>query len=399
MGWGLYSSSCVREVLGAARDFGMYSALGAVQASGLGTYASPGLPSEVVVFLSLSSLVSGGCWELPAFLSWHDFPDVLDEVALFGCSLLWDEVAFVQSSNKIWMTKRSDVLYLGLVTKSFPSLGVMTQTFLSRLGVRKTSPYLDMTRGTPPGMIDNRVSSFSGVGVEQLFLFEDEDGELSLGVDDDGDAVRALVCSEERDETFSLSEPADGDLSLLVDGDEDLPLPCDDDAVLVFSDDDVFSDGFPCDDFFFEPLLLFDSLDDESDLSFFGVLSFCPFSDFSAFVVFSCLTSAATGFASLADLRSFFFFFLAVFAILSSPKIFDIILSNPEETETVSFTTITLGDFDWLVLLPGDANFLSDCGDAVDLPGVSFPLVSELLSGVALLLSLGLGACASPESG
>uniref|UniRef100_A0A0N7ZBG3 CCD97-like C-terminal domain-containing protein n=1 Tax=Scylla olivacea TaxID=85551 RepID=A0A0N7ZBG3_SCYOL len=161
-------------------------------------------------------------------------------------------------------------------------------------------------------------------------------------------------------------------------------------------DDEVFSDGFPCDVFFFEPLLLFDGLDDEPDLSFFDVLSSCPFSDFSAFVVFSCLISAAIGFVSLAGLRGFFFFFLAVFAILSSPKIFDIILSNPEET--VSFTTITLGDFDWLVLLP-DVNFFSDCGDAVDLPGVSFPLVSELFSGMLLLLSLELGTCASPESG
>lgn len=116
---------------------------------------------------------------------------------------------------------------------------------------------------------------------------------------------------------------------------------------------------------------------------------------FSVFVALSDLLPSdafTTTFFAFEAWSDFFFFLLTAFAILSSPKTFCIIISKPEES--VSFTTMTLGDLERLLALTGDVNLFSDPEDDDDFPGVelSFLLVSIVFSGVLLSFSLELEA-------
>lgn len=225
------------------------------------------------------------------------------------------------------------------------------------------------------------------------FSFSDiEDGDFSFDMDDDG--VGSLSGGGGRD--LSFSGDVDGELSLLCD-----------EAVVFFSEDipAVLFDEFSWAFFFFDTLLSFDGLDDELDFSFFlDAPSSCPLvltsslPDFSVFTVVSILLlsdALPASFFAFMGLGGFFFFFLAAFAILSSPKIFCIIMSNPDDA--VSFTTMTLGDLERLIAFFGFVDLFSAPGDGVDLPGValSFPLVSALFSGEVLSFSLSLliGVC------
>lgn len=118
------------------------------------------------------------------------------------------------------------------------------------------------------------------------------------------------------------------------------------------------------------------------------------FPGFSVFVALSDLLPSdgfATSFFTFKGWSGFFFFLLTAFAILSSPKTFCIIISKPEES--VSFTTMTLGDLERLLALTGDADLFPDPEDDDDFPGVelSFLMVSKVFSGVLLSFSLVLG--------
>lgn len=250
--------------------------------------------------------------------------------------------------------------------------------------------------------------SFPSRGDDGDFLSDGEYGDFSFSEDEDEgfslsvDEAKDFSFSTDGDRGFSFNREDDGD-NFLSDGkgedfsfsDEDgnLSLLCDEDAVLFFSEDElvVLSEEFSRGIFFFDTLLSFNSLADGPDFSFFlDVPSSCPFfltvsfPDFSVFVVLSSLLPFdvfTSSFFTFKGLSGFFFFFLVAFAILSSPKIFCIIMSNPDDT--VSFTTTTLGDLGRLLAMTGDVDLFSEPGDADDLPAVelSFPLVSKLFSG------------------
>lgn len=141
-------------------------------------------------------------------------------------------------------------------------------------------------------------------------------------------------------------------------------------------------------------MVFFDGGDEESDFPFF--LDVLPSSEFFLTLSFpnfssDVFTSSLFAFMALSD---FFFFFLVAFAILSSPKIFCIIISNPEDN--VSFTTMTLGDLGRLLVLAGDVDLFSGTGDIDDFPGVghSLSLVSKFFSNeLSFSLVLGGSVC------